>query len=67
MMTIASAKKNDGNHGRAPFHQWSGLVHRKLYNEWQPVFLRITKSELKCYQNEVSYFCAFMAFVSDSI
>ena len=55
MMTIASAKRGPDRPNGAHFHQWTGIVLRKIKgaSEWQPIFIRLTKTALKCYQNEV--------------
>ena len=56
MMTISSAKKGPQIQPPANFHQWAGNVKRKVKDgDWQQVYVRITRSALKCYQNEVRH------------
>ena len=60
MMVVNTTTKKSRNLGQKsqnlapPFQQWSGLVQRKITEEnWQPNFIKITKSALNCYINEV--------------
>ena len=63
MMTISSSKRPQQISSQNTFHQWSGSVKKKVKDgEWQQVYVRITRSTLKCYQNEVSISKFSLAF-----
>ena len=53
MMVTATTSKKSRNFS-PPFQEWSGVVLRKITeNNWQPNFIKITKSALNCFINEV--------------
>ena len=59
MMVVNTTTKKRRNLA-PPFQQWSGLVQRKITEDnWQPNFIKITKSALNCYINEVRLYYVY--------